>query len=139
MARHAGRGAYASFGASRRRDAQAPGAAQAGRPHERGARRGSWDNLPQRGAQTPAHPRQMDKGRNAMTLVDELSEAGVEVLVDQMCDAFEEAWRGESSPAIEAYLERVAESHRAALFTELLLSDCECRRRRGEQPRADDY
>src|ERR1043166_4084815 len=72
-----------------------------------------------------------------MMLVDEMSEVGV--LIDQICDAFEEAWRSGSAPAIEAYLERVAEPHRAVLFTELLLSDCECRRRRGEQPRAADY
>ena len=63
-----------------------------------------------------------------MTLIADLPPE-IENVVDRVCDAFEQAWRDGRRPKIEAYLAEVAEAHRETLFTELLLSECECRRR----------
>ncbi len=46
-------------------------------------------------------------------------------LIDQVCDAFEHAWREGKSPRIADYLEPVSEPVRSRLFEELLISDLE--------------
>ena len=46
-------------------------------------------------------------------------------LIDQVCDAFEHAWRQGKSPRIADYLETASEPVRSKLFEELLISDLE--------------
>ena len=60
-------------------------------------------------------------------------------LIDQLCDAFEAAWRAGERPRIEEYLARVDEPVRSRLWAELLLSELECRRRQGEVPTLQEY
>ncbi len=60
-------------------------------------------------------------------------------LIDQLCDAFEAAWRAGERPRIEEYLARVDEPVRSRLWAELLLSELECRRRQGEVPTPQEY
>ncbi|MCI0683658.1 MAG: serine/threonine-protein kinase [Gemmataceae bacterium] len=62
-----------------------------------------------------------------------------DALLDQICDTFEKAWREGRLPRIEDCLEQAAPSLRTQLFKELLLSECECRRGRGETPSLDEY
>ena len=59
--------------------------------------------------------------------------------IDQICDAFEAAWRAGRRPKIEDELAAVEEPSRAALFRELLLVELELRRQAGEQPVIADY
>src|SRR5262245_33559374 len=60
-------------------------------------------------------------------------------LIDQVCDAFEQAWREGQRPGLENYLGRAEGPLRARLWAELLLSELECRRRRGEAPTVEEY
>lgn len=53
-------------------------------------------------------------------------------------DEFEAAWNS-GSPRIEDFLSRVAEQERAIFLEELLRTELEIRRTRGEQPTADEY
>ena len=46
-------------------------------------------------------------------------------LIDQVCDAFEHAWREGKSPRIADYLEPVSEPVRSRLFEEILIYDLE--------------
>jgi tRNA A-37 threonylcarbamoyl transferase component Bud32 len=59
--------------------------------------------------------------------------------IDERCDAFESAWRSGQRPAIADFIGPEDESHRKALFCELLLVDLECRRAVGERPTEDEY
>ncbi|MEQ8784663.1 MAG: protein kinase [Pirellulaceae bacterium] len=54
-------------------------------------------------------------------------------------EAFEAAWNGDDPPAIEEFLQQASEEDRAALLRALLEIELERRRRRGEEPRAEDY
>jgi serine/threonine protein kinase len=60
-------------------------------------------------------------------------------LIDERCDAFESAWRNGQRPTISDFIRPEDESHRKALFCELLLVDLECRRSSGEHPTEDEY
>jgi serine/threonine protein kinase len=64
-------------------------------------------------------------------------------LVDQVCDAFEAAWRGASAvdqrPQIEHFLAENPEADRALLFRELLGLDLAYRRQSGEEPTPNEY
>lgn len=51
--------------------------------------------------------------------------------IDEIADKFEEAWKLETPPAIEAFLEQVPTSDRRALLLELVMIDLECRWRYG--------
>jgi eukaryotic-like serine/threonine-protein kinase len=59
--------------------------------------------------------------------------------IDLVCDAFAEAWSAESQPTIEEFLVRGGATLHEALFVELLLVECELRRRRGESIEREVY
>ena len=68
----------------------------------------------------------------------EFDDLPLEVLeqLDQICDRFEHAWKSGETPRVEDYLSGVAEPHHRALLRDLLASEIDARRRRGEQPSA---
>lgn len=59
--------------------------------------------------------------------------------IDELCEQFEEGWRFGRNPPLEEHLEQVAEADRAELFQQLLPVELHWRRRRGEQPTAEEY
>jgi serine/threonine protein kinase len=59
--------------------------------------------------------------------------------IDLLCDDFESAWLQGTARPIEGYLHAADATWLPALREELLRVELECRFRRGEQPRADDY
>jgi serine/threonine protein kinase len=59
--------------------------------------------------------------------------------VEQVCTAFEEAWRSGQPPSLGDYLARVPPEARAVLLPELVGLDLDYRRDRGEEPRWEDY
>ena len=63
--------------------------------------------------------------------------------VDQLCDAFEAAWKKAGSspqrPRIEDFICRTPEPERSALLQELVLLEVYYRRQRGESVRYEDY
>jgi hypothetical protein len=59
--------------------------------------------------------------------------------VDQVCDAFEAAWRAGRRPAIADYLGDTPEPARSVLLRELIALDAIYRRQAGEAPRPGDY
>ncbi|MGE0758764.1 MAG: serine/threonine-protein kinase [Pirellulaceae bacterium] len=59
--------------------------------------------------------------------------------VDRQCVAFEDAWQSGGEPDLETWLVNGEVSERAELFRELLLVDCEYRRKRGQALTADQY
>jgi formylglycine-generating enzyme required for sulfatase activity len=60
-------------------------------------------------------------------------------LVDQACDRFEMAWRGNVWPCIEGYLDAVSGRCRVILLHELIKLELELRNKVGEQPTAEEY
>ena len=67
-----------------------------------------------------------------------LSPSG-EYRVDQLCTAFEQAWKSGKRERIEEWLPRVPQADQARLLHELILVELELRRAAGESPRAGDY
>jgi WD40 repeat protein len=59
--------------------------------------------------------------------------------VDQVCTAFEAAWKAGQRPRLEDYLPAGPEAERAAILRELVPLEAEYRRRTGEQPQAEEY
>jgi formylglycine-generating enzyme required for sulfatase activity/serine/threonine protein kinase len=59
--------------------------------------------------------------------------------IDLLCDDFESAWRQGTPRPIEEYLHPADTSLVTALRAELLQLELECRFRRGERPRVEDY
>jgi WD40 repeat protein len=59
--------------------------------------------------------------------------------VDRVCSRFEAAWQAGQRPRIEEYLDDATEPSRTALLRELLASELEWRRRRGEWPEPGGY
>src|SRR5438045_3879205 len=59
--------------------------------------------------------------------------------INRLCDEFEDAWRGEHRPAIEAFLAQAAADERDELLRELIGLEIEFRRRAGERPDINDY
>src|SRR6516165_3638848 len=59
--------------------------------------------------------------------------------VDEICDRFEDAWKADQRPRIEAYLGDTPEPERCVLLRELITLDITYRRQAGEQPQAEDY
>lgn len=59
--------------------------------------------------------------------------------VDQLCDAFEAAWKRGERPEIARFIEHADESHRGRLFYELLLVELEYRVGRREHLLRADY
>lgn len=65
--------------------------------------------------------------------------SSVDDRIDERCDAYELAWRNGQRPRIVDFIEPDDESHRNALFCELLLVELECRQSLGEQPTEEEY
>jgi WD40 repeat protein len=59
--------------------------------------------------------------------------------VEDVCTAFEAAWRAGDRPALGDYLARVLPDVRAPLLRELIGLDIDYRRRAGERPQWEDY
>ena len=59
--------------------------------------------------------------------------------IDAVCDQFEEAWTAGTNPTIENYLEFQPPAARRSFLRELLILECDLRRRRGEHPTAEQY
>jgi serine/threonine-protein kinase len=59
--------------------------------------------------------------------------------VDQVCTAFEAAWKAGRRPRIEDFLPGGPAAERAALLRELVPLEAEYRRQAGEQPQAEEY
>jgi WD40 repeat protein len=59
--------------------------------------------------------------------------------VDQVCTAFEAAWKAGQRPRLEDFLPAGSDAERAAVLRELVPLDAEYRRRAGEQPQAEEY
>jgi WD40 repeat protein/tetratricopeptide (TPR) repeat protein len=76
-------------------------------------------------------------------MADDSLPVSVQLRLEEACARFEAAWRGADSsatpPRIEEYLNPESGPWRAALLRELVLLDVDYRRRRGEEPDADDY
>ncbi len=61
------------------------------------------------------------------------------LLLEEVCDRFEAAWRADRRPMIEDVVAGLTEPVRAAAVRELVLLDADYRRTAGESPRADEY
>jgi serine/threonine-protein kinase len=59
--------------------------------------------------------------------------------VDQICTAFEAAWKAGQRPRIEDFLPAGPEGERAAILRELVPLEAEYRRQAGEEPRPEEY
>jgi len=59
--------------------------------------------------------------------------------IDQICDTFEDTWRGAKANSIESSLQLTSFPVRGELFRELLVLELELRTRSGEQPAPGDY
>lgn len=59
--------------------------------------------------------------------------------LEVVCDEFERNWERGGRPRIEDFLDRIDPSQRPDLLRELILIECERRRRINETPRRDDY
>lgn len=59
--------------------------------------------------------------------------------VDALCDEFEAAWKVGKCPAIEEYLDRVVETYRTALLTDLLQIELWWRRGETPAPTIEEY
>ncbi|HEV3120937.1 MAG TPA: serine/threonine-protein kinase, partial [Isosphaeraceae bacterium] len=64
---------------------------------------------------------------------------GVLHQIDRVCDRFEAAQASGASPKIEDYLREVDEPYQPALLRDLLASEIDARRRRGEKPSLEEY
>jgi WD40 repeat protein/tRNA A-37 threonylcarbamoyl transferase component Bud32 len=60
-------------------------------------------------------------------------------LIDEICDAFEAAWKAGGRPILEEFLEQGGEADRQKLLQELVPIDVTYRLIRGEQPGVADY
>ena len=74
-----------------------------------------------------------------MGRTDRLLSLDERLRIDQVCLAFEAAWKSAAEPRVEQYLADVAEPERSALLRELLLLDVDYRHRRGEGPTPEEY
>jgi serine/threonine protein kinase len=62
-----------------------------------------------------------------------------DLLVDRLCDEFEDAWKYGLRPRIEEYLDRIAPDLRAPFLRELVAIEAFHRRSRGDEPSYDEY
>jgi WD40 repeat protein/tRNA A-37 threonylcarbamoyl transferase component Bud32 len=62
-----------------------------------------------------------------------------ELHIDEVCLAFEAAWKVDAQPHVEQYLGDASGPERSALLRELLLLDLDYRRGRGEAPTREQY
>ena len=61
------------------------------------------------------------------------------LLLEEVCDRFEAAWRADRRPRIEDAVANLIDPVRAAAVRELVLLDADYRRAAGESPRSDEY
>jgi eukaryotic-like serine/threonine-protein kinase len=59
--------------------------------------------------------------------------------IDETCDRFEEEWRTDRSPRVEAFLDTAPPSERPGLLHQLLRVEVELRKDRGESPATQEY
>ena len=59
--------------------------------------------------------------------------------IDEVCIAFEDAWKSKARPKAEDFAARLPETARGALLHELLLLELDYRRRLGEEPLSEEY
>src|SRR4051794_2148491 len=59
--------------------------------------------------------------------------------VDEVCFAFEDAWRDGQRPRLEDFLAPVDAPERSECLRRLLLLELECRGEQGEDPLPDEY
>jgi WD40 repeat protein len=71
--------------------------------------------------------------------IDSLADPQRVAAADQVCDAFEQAWRSGQRPRLEDSVSLVGGAERAALLCELIPLEVEYRRGQGESPRAEEY
>src|SRR5689334_14134419 len=65
--------------------------------------------------------------------------SSLEMVMEDVCDRAEAAWKEGSRPDIENALGEVPEAARPALFRSLLVLELAYRRRAGERPTAEEY
>ena len=70
---------------------------------------------------------------------DEKLDLSTRQQIDEVCIAFEDAWKSEERPSVEEFITRLPETARRSLFRELLLVELDYRRRLGEEPRSEEY
>ncbi len=71
--------------------------------------------------------------------IDQLDDARQVAAADQICDAFESAWRSGHRPRLEDSVAALTGEQRTALLVELIPLDVEYRRRLGELPQPSEY
>jgi serine/threonine protein kinase len=77
---------------------------------------------------------------NDQTIPDRTSlPTGMLHQIDRLCDRFEAAQAAGASPKIEDYLREVDEPYQPALLRDLLASEIDARRQRGERPEPREY
>jgi serine/threonine-protein kinase len=90
----------------------------------------------------PLEPGERPMGNQPHPSQDSLPPSAAE-RVDQVCNRFEAAWKRAKSasqrPQMEDYLRQLPHSDHPALLRELLPLELDYRRRKSEQPRADEY
>lgn len=62
-----------------------------------------------------------------------------EAHIDSLCDAFESTWNSGHQPRIEDFLNRAGIADPSHLLAELILLECELRKRSGDRPTVDEY
>ena len=60
-------------------------------------------------------------------------------VLEQLCDHFEDAWRGGEGPRMENYVPRIGEAYRNALLQELVAVEVQLRREAGQSPQVAEY
>jgi WD40 repeat protein/serine/threonine protein kinase len=73
------------------------------------------------------------------SFVGAADDTGLDGWVDDVADRFEAAWRSATLPSLADFLDAATGVSRLALARELVKVDLAYRRRRGEQPRLEDY
>lgn len=68
-----------------------------------------------------------------------MSETKATAQIEPICDEFDRSWARGDRPDIKGILDRVPEALRGRLVCELILIDCEWRRKNGESPHYVDY
>ncbi len=77
--------------------------------------------------------------RESLRPGDETLRLAVNQRIDAVCYCFEKAWKEGKQPRLEDYLTDFAPEELPSLLSELVPLDADCRRRRGENPRRDEY
>lgn len=68
-----------------------------------------------------------------------MSETKMTAQIESICDEFDRIWAGGQRPELEGILDRAPKALRGPLIRELVLIDCEWRRKAGEMPDIEEY